>query len=445
MARLYGSLVGKALGWGWKAPIHPDDLGKLLETWQRLLASGERVEEEARLQRFDGEYRWFLFRAVPVRDEQGKVVRWYGTNTDIEDRKLAEARVRQAESDLRLVIDTIPVMAWSALPDGSVDFLSQRWLEYYGLSLEDAKSSGWTCLVHPEDLPGIVEKWRAAVASGERYEHVVRARPAGGDYRWCLSRAVPQRDEWGNIIKWYGTTTDIEDLKRAESLLSAQKRTLEMIASGASLADILENLCRTIDAQTPNAISTVLLMDPDGERLWPSAGSRVPSGWREAITPLTIGPCVGSCGTAAFLKKPVITSDIASDPLSVDYRDVALSHGLRASWSQPLVSKNHEVLGTFAMYYAEPRTPSGSDLRLIEGAGHIALIAIERWRTEEALRESEDRFRRMADTLPEVMWIRALEPEKVLYVSPSFERVPAGWRSLPESASLDGDNSSGRP
>jgi GAF domain-containing protein len=116
------------------------------------------------------------------------------------------------------------------------------------------------------------------------------------------------------------------------------------------------------------------------------------------------------------LKTPVIVSDIASDPLFVNYRDgtyrdIALSHGLRASWSQPLISKNQEVLGTFAMYYAEARIPSDSDLRLIEGVAHIALIAIERTRTEAALQESEERFRRMADAIPEVIWITALEPE----------------------------------
>src|SRR5882672_841365 len=102
---------------------------------------------------------------------------------------------------------------------------------------------------------------------------------------------------------------------RVEALLAAERRTLEMIAGGARLTDILEDLCSTIDAQSPEIISTVLLMDPDGERLWPAAGPRVPHGYTEAIAPVTIGPCIGSCGTAAFLKKPMIVSDIASDPL----------------------------------------------------------------------------------------------------------------------------------
>jgi PAS domain S-box-containing protein len=331
--------------------------------------------------------------------------------------------MKEAEDQLRVMIDKIPTLAWSCLPDGSAEFLNQRWLDYTGLSLEEALGWGWKAAIHPEDLEKVMGTWLSLLPSGEPGEEEARLRRFDGEYRWFLFRAVPVRDGQGQLVRWYGTNTDIEDRKRAESLLSAEKRTLEMIAGGARLTDILENLCNTIDARATNTITTVLLMDPDGERLWPAAGPRVPSGWAQSINPLIIGPCVGSCGTAAFLKQPVITEDIASDPLWADYRDLALSHGLRASWSQPLISQNQEVLGTFAMYYPEPRRPGDSDLHLIEGAAHIAVIAIERCRTEEALRESEERFRQMADALPEVVWITALEPERVLYVSPSFQRI----------------------
>ncbi|HEU5237977.1 MAG TPA: GAF domain-containing protein, partial [Pyrinomonadaceae bacterium] len=144
--------------------------------------------------------------------------------------------------------------------------------------------------------------------------------------------------------------------KQVKSLLAAERRTLEMIAGGASLTDVLEDLCDTIDDQAPEIISSILLMEPNGERLWPTAGRRVPEGWVRTITPLPIGPGMGSCGTAAFLRKPVIVSDIASDPpwsdiTGPDYTEIALSYGLRAAWSQPLISKDDELLGTFAIYY----------------------------------------------------------------------------------------------
>ena len=206
------------------------------------------------------------------------------------------------------------------------------------------------------------------------------------------------------------------DHKQVESLLAAERRTLEMIACGASLTDVLEDLCDTIDDQAPEIISSILLMDPHGERLWPAAGRRVPEGWVRTITPLPIGPGMGSCGTAAFLKKPVIISDIESDPpwsdiTAPDYTEIALSYGLRAAWSQPLISKDDELLGTFAIYYREPRQPSDSDLKLIEGAANIAVIAIKGERSQTALKnafeeikQSEARLRKIIDTIPTLAW-----------------------------------------
>jgi formate hydrogenlyase transcriptional activator len=236
-----------------------------------------------------------------------------------------------------------------------------------------------------------------------------------------------------------------------ESLLVAEQRTLQMIAGGASLAEVLDDLCRTIDAQAPDAISSVLLMDPDGKRLWPGAVSRVPSSFIQVIAPLTIGPRVGSCGTAAFLKERVIVSDIANDPLWAPFRDLALSHGFRAGWSQPIVSKDKQVLGTFGLYYAEPRVPTARELRLIEGAGHVALIAIETERTRAALQQalaeiskSEERLRLIVDTIPAQAW-RALPDGSVDYFNQRWHDYTGlspreahgwGWKAIihPEDA-----------
>src|SRR6266851_3875307 len=256
----------------------------------------------------------------------------------------------------------------------------------------------------------VIGKWRELLAWPQPGEIEGRVRRFDGEYRWFVFRAEPLRDDSGDIIRWYGTNIDIGERKRAEALLAAEKRTLEMIASGALLADILENLCNTIDAQVPNLISTVMLMDTDGMHLWPVAAPRLPKGWLEVISPVTIGPCVRSCGTAAFRRQRVIASDIAADPLWVDYRDLALSYGLRAAWSQPLLSKNEQVLGTFGMYYPEHRIPSETDLRLIEGAGHIAVIAIEGERSQAALTKafdeiakSEAELRTIIDAIPQLI------------------------------------------
>src|SRR6266852_5461216 len=315
-------------------------------------------------------------------------------------------QLRQAQD-----VDAIPTLAWSARPDGSAEFLNRRWLDYTGLSAEEASDWGWTAAVHTEDRDRLMDSWRHLLASGEAGEIEARLRRYDGDYRWFLFRVEPVRDNHGNIFKWYGANTDIEDRKRAETLLAAEKQTLEMIANGACLPDILEKLCETIDAQSSDVKSAVMLMDPDGMHLRPAAGPRFPKEWLEAITPVKIGPCVGSCGSAAFLKQRVIVSDIATDPLWADYRELTLRYGFRAAWSQPLLSKNQHVLGTFGMYYPEARIPSETDLRLIEGAGHIAVIAIEGERSQEALRSafeeirtSEAKLRKIIDTIPTLAW-----------------------------------------
>src|SRR6266478_2264152 len=348
-------------------------------------------------------------RAVTL-DHSGERVTHVASPPSREDLENALTEAKRVDPDLRRIIDTIPVLAWCNLPDGSVEFANQRWHDYTGLSPEGTRGWGWTVAIHADDLETMTGKWQALLASGQTGEIEARLRRYDGEYRWFLFRAEPVRDNHGNIFKWYGANTDIDDRRRAEALLAAETRTLEMIANGARLADILERLCATIDAQARNTISAVMLMDADRMRLWPVARPRLPKGWIEAITPLKIGPGIGSCGSAAFLKQRVIVSDIATDPLWVDYRDVALSYGLRAAWSQPLLSKNQQVLGTFGMYYAEPRTPSETDLRLIEGAGHLAVIAIEGERSQVALTraldeiaKSEAELRTIVDAIPQLI------------------------------------------
>jgi GAF domain-containing protein len=153
-------------------------------------------------------------------------------------------------------------------------------------------------------------------------------------------------------------------------------------------------------------------MGPDGKRLWPRAGPRVPAAFTSAITPFPIGPDRGSCGTAAFSKQRVIITDVSSDPRwPNEIRNVAIQHGVCAAWSEPLLSKDGEVLGTFCVSYSEPQTPNRRDLELIETAGNIARIAIERERSQQALgraldeiRESEATLRQTIDTIPTLAW-----------------------------------------
>jgi PAS domain S-box-containing protein len=200
--------------------------------------------------------------------------------------------------------------------------------------------------------------------------------------------------------------TNIEDHKQGEVLRVGEKRLLEMIATGGALEDILNALSLMIEEQRSGTLASVLLLNPDGVHLDFVAGPSLPDEWRQQMAKLPIGPCAGSCGTAAFRGSPVIVSDIKTDPLweVPEHRTSALKHGLRASWSNPVLSSKGKVLGTFCMYYREPRSPSSQDLELIEFATHFVRIAIERDRAEEALRRNEQRLRDVIDTIPTITW-----------------------------------------
>jgi formate hydrogenlyase transcriptional activator len=327
-----------------------------------------------------------------------------------------DQNVPQRTAELAALVDSIPGLVAVMTVDGRLEFVNRRMEEYFGKTLEDWESWAGSDAVHPDDRAYSVAAWNHSIETGQSYDVDHRLRRFDGVYRWYHTACSPLREPDGRIIRWYVLLTDIEELKRSESLQRAEKRALEMIAGGASLSEILNALCDTIDAQGPGIISTATLVDPDGKRLWPVAGRRVPKDWIAAISPAPIGPCVGSCGTAAFRGQRVIASDIGVDPLWIDYKERALSNGLRAAWAEPLLSKDREVLGTFAIYYSEPRSPSESDLRLIEAAGHIAVIAIEGDRARAALakateeiKKSEAELRMILDAIPQS--VAVLTPE----------------------------------
>src|ERR1700740_233332 len=313
--------------------------------------------------------------------------------------------------DIRRAIDAIPALAWSSYSDGSVDFVNQRWCEYTGRSPEESYRWGWKAAIHPDDLATLAEKWEALGDANAEQACEVRLRRSDGVFRWFSFLREPLRDETGSVTRWYGTVIDIEEGKKTELLRSAEKRTLEMIADGASLSDVLNDLCAAIDDHA-SATSFVCLLDSGGNQLLPIASPNVPSAFAAAITPWPIGPNRGSCGTAVFLKKRVIIQDVANDPRwPNDARSVALEHGVRAAWSEPLISKSGEVLGSLCISYSEPRTPNSRELQLIEPAGHIVRIAIERQRSQESLRSaletirnSETRLRQVIDAIPTLAW-----------------------------------------
>jgi formate hydrogenlyase transcriptional activator len=204
-------------GWGWQDAIHPEDLKEITDKWLGFLSTGQPGEVEGRLRRFDGVYRWFLFRAEPLRDESGNIVNWYGTDTDIEDLKRAQAKLRQDEEELRRMTDAIPQSIIVLNPDGKVIYANRVALEYTGLSLDDAQADGFRARVfHPDDVQRLREERQEGLSRTAPFENEQRALGKDGKYRWFLIRYNPLLDETENVIRWYATGTDIDDRKRNE-------------------------------------------------------------------------------------------------------------------------------------------------------------------------------------------------------------------------------------
>ncbi|MGE0040838.1 MAG: PAS domain-containing protein [Vicinamibacterales bacterium] len=225
-----GFRAEQATGWGWTAAVHPEDLDHVADAWRRIMASGRAGAAEARLRSRDGEYRWFLLRANPLRDDAGTIVKWYGINIDIEERRRAADAVAARERELRRLTETIPEMLWSATADGVVDYCNARFLEYTGLQPDDVTGDGWQKVVHADDAAQMAQAWRACVAGGAEYRVEARTlRVSDHAYRWCAVTALPLRDERGRILKWHGSVIDIHDWKQAQEELRRSEQEARLI------------------------------------------------------------------------------------------------------------------------------------------------------------------------------------------------------------------------
>jgi PAS domain S-box-containing protein len=284
--------------------------------------------------------------------------------------------------------------------DGRIKFANSKFLEIHGVRLEEVigrRSTELLSLPRPE-RQRISWMIRQAALRGEPSPPLEAPfRRPDGSPGW-LHVNIAFIKEGHQIKEVLGISRDITERKRNELLITSQNRVLELLASGAPLSAILETICRSVEELVPGVLCSILLLE--GDRLRHGAAPSLPHDYNQKVDGLKIGPTVGSCGTAAFLKKPVIVSDTFTDPLWADYREIAKQYGLRACWSTPILSQQGEVLGTFAMYYREVRSPSAYELQLIERTAHLASLAIERAQTQAHLRASEQRYRSLFESVP---------------------------------------------
>jgi PAS domain S-box-containing protein len=388
----------------WRNTVHPEDLNGGMEEWSQSLATGQPFEHELRLRRTaDGQYRWFLVRGIPLRDEHGEVLKWYGIATDIEDRKRAEEALRKGEERWKSVFENSAIGVALADLNGRYLATNHVFQSVLGYTEEELRALSFLDVTHEDYIEANVALVTELVEGKRRqFQFEKKYRRKDGSLIWVSVNVslVPGTERVPRFIMVL--SEDITERKRAEALLTGEKRILEMVAKGDPLPQILDGVCRFVEEQASGFLASILLVDDN--RLRHGGAPSLPKAYTDAIDGAVIGPSAGSCGTAAYRGEQVIVEDIATDPLWADYREAALPHSLRACWSTPVFSSNGNVIATFAMYYREPRSPTRREQETIGQITHLAGVAIERKLTQEALRVSEYNLSLIINSILALAW-----------------------------------------
>ncbi|WP_373537971.1 PAS domain S-box protein [Microcoleus sp.] len=331
--------------------------------------------------RRNGEKVWVAWRNQPLLDDRGRAIGILSVGTDISDRKKAEIALQASESELLALFaamnDIIFVLdvegRFLKIAPTNPELLYKPRAELVGQKTRD--------IFEPEIAEKFLESIRLALATNQvsSLEYNLQI---GSEQRWFFANISPMTENTVLLV-----ARDITQRKQSENWLNGQKQILEMITQGASLSDTLNTLIEILEQQSRDVMGSVLLLDEDGQHFLHGAAPSLPESYNAAVHGAAIGPNVGSCGTAVYRREQVIVTDITTDPLWDNYRDLALTFGLKACWSSPIFSSVGKVLGTFAMYCAQPRVPQNFDLKSIETVRHLAGIAIERKQAEESLKK----------------------------------------------------------
>jgi PAS domain S-box-containing protein len=371
---------------------HPEDRAFVKGTLDQAAQDRKAFDVEHRLLMPDGSVKYVRVVGHPSTNDESGSFEFVGAVTDITESKRAEESLRRSEGYLAEAQRLSHTGSFAGAPGtGEIRYWSEECYRALGFDPQKELPRFETFFqrIHPDDQARTMEQLERASREKSEFEFDYRIVHPGGEIRDIHTVGHPVFSQSGDLVEFVGTVIDVTERKRAEALRDGESRIFEMIARDAPLEEILEKLVRVVEAQFAGLLCSVLLLDEDGQHTRHGAAPSLPAPYAKAIDGLCIGPKAGSCGTAMYRREPVVVTDILQDPLWETYRDVAEPYGLRACWSTPILAHSGKALGSFAMYYREPRSPIPAETRALEMATHLAGIAIER----KLAREERERLR----------------------------------------------------
>jgi PAS domain S-box-containing protein len=379
-----------------------------IDTIRTALSSWKPARLEFLTRRKNGSAFWAESNIVPIADESGRYSHWVIIQRDISVRMAAEEALREIEERFRVLTEAIPQIVWTARPDGSLDYFNQRWFDYTGLTLEQTQGWGWERVLHPDDLKACVDRWTQAVKTGEIYEIKYRfKRAADGTYRWHLGQAQPVRDAGGNIVKWFGTCTDITELKEGERRLAAQYACTRIIADSAVMDETIPKILQAVCENLGWTLGQMWQMDPKAGLLrcvavWHEPAAAV-AAFADLSRKTTFRPGLGLPGCVWIRRGADWVSNVASD-VNFPRVEEATRCGLHGAFAFPIL-QGDAVLGVMEFFHESIPEPDAPLLALVAAVGSQVGQFMERMRTEEARRCSEERYRSLVLTGSQIVWI----------------------------------------
>jgi PAS domain S-box-containing protein len=404
--------------------VHPEEVARVKQIIERASQDGKDFNHAYRLVMPDGAIKHVHVVAHAERGESGEV-EFVGAVMDTTESKLAEKKLRRGEESLLEAQRLSHTGSWRHdIASGAVTVSPEIYRMHDIRPDEDASNTEFFfSRFHPEDRKRVVDLFERAETEKTEFQVDYRIVLPDGKIKHLHTIGRPILNGSGELIEFVGTAIDVTEAKRAEALRDGESRVLEMIARDAPLEQTLENLVLVVEAQFAGLLCSILLLDEDGQHVRHGAAPSLPKPYVKAIDGLCIGPKAGSCGTAMYRRQPVVVTDILQDPLWETYREVAEPYGLRACWSTPILSHSSKVLGSFAMYYCEPRSPSTAETHALEMATHLTGIAIERKLAREQLQRSEAYLAEAQRLSHTGSWAGAPVPGEIRYWSEECYRV----------------------